>query len=129
MDEKWQELYNGLLQDLWSLTRTGGTDRGPGQTPMGDSSDQGMFIAHERAKMDRFHLTHAAFIAYINSGEASNDPQYFLRRSFDPAPSTYVRPFDRDPEYGTAGDWILTLLTGNDMYEHFLQGCEGSGRI
>jgi hypothetical protein len=93
--------------------------------PMGDAAEQARFKAREHAKIDRFHITHAAFIAYFNSGQTSNDHQYFLRRNFDPEQSTYVRPFDRDPAFRTATDWILTVLTGNDLYEKFLAGEEG----
>ena len=87
--------------------------------------DLAAFRRRERDKIDRFHIAHAAFIAYCNGGYAYDDHRYFLRRNFDPGELTYVRPFDRDPEFRTAGDWTLTLLTGNDLYEHFLTREEG----
>ena len=93
--------------------------------PPGDAREQVTFRVRERGKIDRFHLTHAAFIAYYNSGQKYNDPQYFLQRHFDPDQPGYVRPFDRDPAFRTTADWILTVLTGDDLYEKFLAGEEG----
>jgi hypothetical protein len=88
--------------------------------PAGGSAEILAFEQNERLKIERFRKVHAAFIAYYEAGATGEDAAYFLRRHRPPEPPPYVRVYDMDPEFLTAGDWMVTLYIGYARYEKYL---------
>jgi RteC protein len=95
--------------------------------PAGDAAESAAFADNELRKIVRFRVMHQSFIQYIMGGGTDQDADLFLRRNRPDQRLTYMRPHDMDPALTTAGDWILTLHIGNELYERFLSSTAGPG--
>ena len=88
--------------------------------PREDATAALSFWTKEQAKIVRFRVTQASLIAYYRRGSSELDEELFLRRHYKADPTVYTRVFDREEDFLTSGDWVLTQWRGYELYEGWL---------
>jgi RteC protein len=84
-----------------------------------DTLDQ--FRREELDRIRKFREKHATFINYYEQGGTGWDDVYFLRRKFNKVQRPPSQVYDRVREFWTNGDWIITRLQADRLFEQLLQ--------
>lgn len=84
-----------------------------------DALDQ--FSREELDRIQKFREKHATFINYYEQGGTGWDDVYFLRRKFNKAQRPPSQVYDRARDFWTNGDWIITVLQADRLFEQLLQ--------
>jgi hypothetical protein len=85
------------------------------------SAELQQFRQVETDRIRRFRETHASFIYYCERVRTEWDDLYFLRRKLNCVQRPKSQVYDRATDFWTNGDWIVTLLQGNRLFEQFLE--------
>jgi len=87
----------------------------------GDPVDYATYRREEITRLEKFRETHAVFIRYFEENRSDWDDTYFLRRKLQKTHRPPSQVYDRAKELWTNGDWIITLLIANRLFEEYLE--------
>lgn len=107
-------IFTGLLEYYILLYRYQGHAGG-------SVDDLAEFRRKELDRINEFRQTHEAFVRYLEAGRTDWDDVYFLRTNLRRTQRPVSQVYDRAKDLWTNGDWIVTQLEGNRLFEQFLQ--------
>jgi hypothetical protein len=76
---------------------------------------------NELGRYTRFRDRYSSFVAYYESGNREQDPQYFLTRHYKPEKER-VNFYDTNTAWCTAGDPLVALLHAMNLYKEYVAG-------
>jgi RteC protein len=88
--------------------------------PRPDPAEELAFWMNELRKLSRFRDRYAEFHAYYESGERDRDEQWFTRSRNEKGSLEKTRIYDMDMDITASGDWLVSMVVGNDLYKNYV---------